>query len=131
MPIAEDGSRVNANFYSKLGPGIYRGSDGQLHRMPPPSRLVQQAARRFADLQSERLASVGQSRQIIATVTAVAAGNAEDGNATVVVTWRGDTYEAAGYFSTYTPAVGHRVKCSLIGDQLIVEDRIIGYPIES
>lgn len=92
------------------------------------SRLLEQAARRFADAQTDRLAELPGARQLIATVTDVIAAGAADGNALVSVTWRGSTLVAAGYPDTYTPATGDRVKCSLVADQLLIDFRIIGHP---
>ena len=95
------------------------------------SRALQQAARRFADGQSDRLAAVPSARLILATVANVIPGNSEDGNATVSVTWRGEDLEVSSYGSTYTPAVGHRVLCALVESQLIIFDRQIGFPVDS
>jgi hypothetical protein len=36
--------------------------------------------------------------------------------------------EAAGYLSSYTPVVGHRVLCELVDNQLIITGRVVGYP---
>lgn len=95
------------------------------------TRALHQAARRFADGQSDRLAAVPTARLILATVANVIPGNSEDGNATVTVTWRGEDIDVSSYGSTYTPAVGHRVLCAYVDSQLIVIDRQIGFPLES
>lgn len=91
------------------------------------SRQVAAAARRFADQQSARQAD-RPTGEFYATVTAVTTGGAADGNALVKVRWRGQEITAAGYLAHYTPAVGHRVKCSMVDQQPIVEGRVIGVP---
>lgn len=116
MPTAEDGSHVPASFYSQLGPGIYRGSDGRLHRT---SRAVAQAARRFIDQQSQKLAEIPAARPFLATVTNVA-GTA------ITVRWRGGLLVATAAGASYTPAVDDRVLCLLIDDQLVILDQLIG-----
>lgn len=81
-------------------------------------RELATAARRFADANSERLADAARTGTVLATVASVGP---------LQVTWRGGTVPAAGYGSTYTPAVGHRVICAITDDdQLIVIDHIIG-----
>jgi len=94
---------------------------------PPLSRQLQAAARRFSDGQSERAARTPTGR-IVATVADVQPGAASDGNALVMVTWRGGYYTANGYASSYTPAIGHRVVCDYIDNQLIVAYRVVGAP---
>lgn len=76
------------------------------------------AVRRFADANSERLADAAKGPVVWATVVSLNP---------LTVTWRGGDVAAAGYGSTYTPAVGHRVVC-LYDDnnQLVVIDHIIG-----
>lgn len=90
-------------------------------------RALAAASRRFADSLSERLADA-TSKQVIATVTTVTPGAAADGNALVAVTWRGTEATVNGYADSYTPAVGHRVVCAYIDNQLLVQHRIVGYP---
>jgi hypothetical protein len=92
------------------------------------SRRLTQAAFRFADRNSERLAALPATRQILATVSTVTPDAAADGNALVTVTWRGGDYECAGYANSYTPVAGDRVLCALVDDQLIVAFRLVGYP---
>lgn len=94
------------------------------------SRALQRAARRDANRQADRLrAAVPNTRLIVATVSNVIPNGAADGTtATVTVTWRGSAVVAAGYSSTYAPGVGHRVRCSLVDDQLFVDYRIVGQP---
>lgn len=89
---------------------------------------MDQAAIRFADHNSSRIANATTTKQVIASITAVAAGAASDGNAKVTVLWRGESVVASGYAAAYTPAVGHRVVCDYIDSQLIVAYRIIGQP---
>lgn len=76
---------------------------------------VSRAARRFADRQSERLAEVAPPPQFVATVTATSP---------LSVSWRGRVLPVAGRNAAYTPAVGHRVKCVLLSDQLLIDYRI-------
>lgn len=93
------------------------------------SRELLSAAVGFADATSDRIADTsGGTARLIATVTAVVAGAASDGNAKVTVTWRGKPLIASGYASSYTPVNGHRVLCDLIDNQLIVAYRVIGKP---
>lgn len=89
---------------------------------------IARAARRNADHQSQRISTAGV-RPVIATVTTAMAGGSHDGTAYLVkVTWRGLEVTAAGYAASYTPAVGHRVVCAFIDNQLIVLCRIVGQP---
>lgn len=93
------------------------------------TRQVARAARRFADRQSARLASVPATRLLKATVSSVTLGAASDGNALVAVSWRGGEYQVADYPDSYTPVVGDRVRCALDGDnELCILHRCIGYP---
>lgn len=86
-------------------------------------------ARRFADQQSTRFASARGSDRVIAIVTTAVPGGSADGSAYLVkVTWHGTEATAAGYAASYTPAVGHRVVCTFIDSQLIVDYRIVGQP---
>lgn len=91
------------------------------------SRRLQQQARQFADQQSDK-SSGGGVRPIVATVSAVSAGGASDGNALVAVRWRDQQVTVAGYAASYTPAVGHRVMCLLVDSQLVIAFRIVGHP---
>ena len=63
-----------------------------------------------------------------ATVAAVTAAGAADGNALVTLTWRGQSVQAA-YLSSYTPVVGHTVAVLYQppGAPLIL-GRIVGTP---
>lgn len=96
--------------------------------MAVPSRELAQAARRFADRNSARLADVAGARLIITTVQTVTVGGASDGNALVTVLWRGQEITTAGYPASYTPTVGDRVLCALVESQLLVVLPIIGQP---
>lgn len=87
-------------------------------------RNVRRAAFRLADQQAARLAELPSLRAVIATVATVTAGASPGGNALVTVIWRGVELTAAGYLASYTPAVGDRVECHLIDNQLIVVDTI-------
>lgn len=92
-------------------------------------RALARAARRVADQNTRKTAAADTGRRVVATVATVDPGAASDGNAVVTVTWRDGTAAAAGYASSYTPAVGHRVMCDLLPDgQLVVAYRIIGQP---
>lgn len=77
------------------------------------------AIRGLADDDSDRIASVPASLQFFATVASTAP---------LMVTWRGANVLAAGKGWGYTPVVGQRVKCSLVRNQLIVENAIDGQP---
>lgn len=96
--------------------------------MTEPSRLLAQATRRFADQQSAKLEDLPNDRHLRATVTTVNPGAGAGGGTTVTVTWRGGEYLVAGYPDSYTPAVGHRVLCVIVGDQLEILHRSIGGP---
>jgi hypothetical protein len=63
-----------------------------------------------------------------ATVAAVSAGGAADGNALVTVTWRGQSTKAA-YLASYTPVVGHVVVVLYQPPGgLLILGRVIGTP---
>lgn len=85
------------------------------------------AARRFADSLSAKQ-SDRPTGAFYSTVLAVTPGGASDGNALITVDWRGGSYLAAGYDAAYTPAVGHRIKCVVIADQIHIDGRVIGQP---
>jgi len=89
------------------------------------SRALGRAARRNADAQSARLAELPAVRQFFATVTTVTPGAGPGGNALVTVTWRAAELTVAAYNAAYTPDVGHRVRCSLVDNQLVIEGRYI------
>ena len=138
MPIAEDGSVVGSNFYSKrpvtrAGYVQVRGQwvalstfrPGGSNNPAPISRQVIRAARRNADQQTARLAEIPSVRMLRATVASVAPGGAGDGNAKVWVTWRGEVLEAT-YGAHYTPVVGHRVLCVIVDNQLEIVQRTVG-----
>lgn len=112
MPVAEDGSTVNAGFYAA----------------PPLSRGLAAAVRTWTDATNKRIASTKGSRQVLATIAAVTAGAASDGNALVLVLWRGSIVQVAGYAASYTPVANHRVVCDLIDNQLMIAYRVIGQP---
>jgi hypothetical protein len=84
--------------------------------------------RRSADAQGDRIAEAIPTTGFLATVTSVAANAATDGNARVQVRWRGGVITASGYASSYTPVVGHRVKCDYIDNQVLIAYRVIGSP---
>lgn len=92
------------------------------------SHEVARAARQLADRQAERLRRATLPERFIATVASVAAGEAQDGNATVSVTYRSTTILAAGWNLAQTFAAGQRVMCSRLADQVFVEFRIGGQP---
>lgn len=95
----------------------------------PLDRDVGAAARRLADHHTRRLRDAGGSGQVVATVAAVTAGAASDGNALVKVTYRGATLTCTGgYNRAYTPVVGHRVVCDWISGQLTIAYSPIGQP---
>lgn len=96
--------------------------------MAPRSHRFMQAARRGADRTHEWIAAAAETPLVVATVSTVTAGGASDGAALVKVTWRGVEVTVAGYPDTYTPAEGHRVRCSFVGPQLFIDFRIIGAP---
>lgn len=63
-----------------------------------------------------------------ATVTAVTAGAAADGNDLVTVNYR-DADQQVAYLSSYTPLVGHTVGLLVGSDgSLLILGRIIGTP---
>lgn len=93
--------------------------------MTEPSRELARAARRFADANTDRLAEIPQDRDFFATVTTVVTGAGPGGNALVKVTWRGVELTVRSYNAAYTPDAGHRVRCSLVDNQLVIEGRYI------
>ena len=93
-----------------------------------PSQQVARAARLVTDQQQARIAAAAGSGAFIATVTAVTAGGAADGNALVTIRYRGSDTSASGYAADYTPAVNDRVVCLPVDAQPIILCRIVGYP---
>lgn len=92
-------------------------------------RSLARAARRLADQQTSRLAEVGTARIFKATVTTVRAGGASDGLALVKVTYRGSEVLVNDYPDSYTPALGHRVRCVLDADsELSILHHCVGAP---
>lgn len=88
--------------------------------------LAHRLADQHADASRE---SARHPQVVIGTVATVTAGKAADGNALVTITIGTGAVTAAGYGPSYTPAAGDRVSCLLTTDnQLIVNDKIIGYP---
>lgn len=87
-------------------------------------------ARRSADANSARLREMAASGdRLILTVSSVTAAGAADGvHATVAVLWRDEPITVSGYNENYTPGVGHRVKCDVVKDQLLIDYRIVGQP---
>ena len=99
--------------------------------MTSPSRLLRQAARRFADANSDRFNDLAPARLVVAEVVTVTAGAAVGGGPETWVRWRGSTVLTAGKNAAYTPVVGHTVRCSLHPDgQLFIDYRIDGQPTE-
>jgi hypothetical protein len=84
----------------------------------------------MADQRDALLAAIPSARLFYADVTAAVAGGAADGiSYLVTVTWRGSALIVADYPDSYTPAVGHRVRCALDGDnQLSILHRGVGSP---
>jgi hypothetical protein len=68
------------------------------------------------------------TQQFWATVQSVTPGAASDGNALVTVSWRGTQLPVNAYAASYTPVVGHRVKCDYIDGQVSIAYRGIGQP---
>lgn len=92
------------------------------------SRQLQQAAHQSADRNTAHARDQG-SWPFATTITTVTPGAAQDGSATVAVTIYDSEVTVAGYPDTYTPAVGHRVRCTYDkGHQLFIDFRIIGAP---
>ena len=85
------------------------------------SRALGRAARRNADAQTARLAEIPAVPQFFATITTVTAGAGPGGNALVKVTWRAAELTVASYNGAYTPVLGHRVKCSIVRSQLVID----------
>jgi len=122
------GSVSQARWNELLVAGWKGRAGDRQEALYPPSRPLQRAVRQMADRNAAALAAIPASRIFIATVAAVTPGGASDGNALVQIRWRDSIVTANAYGSTYTPAVGHRVLCALIDNQLIVTDRLIGAP---
>lgn len=91
------------------------------------SRRLQQQVDRLADQTSDQIKDTREPK-VLATVSAVSAGGARDGNALVSVRWRDQEVTVAGYAASYTPAVNHRVACDVVDNQLLIAYRIVGYP---
>jgi hypothetical protein len=90
------------------------------------TRSLDAAIRKSADAQGDRIADAIPTTGFRATVTSVVPGGAPDGNARVQVRWRGNVITVAGYASSYTPVVGHRVTCDFIDNQVSIAYRSIG-----
>jgi hypothetical protein len=86
------------------------------------------AARRWADRTNGRIALAADTGHRIATVTAVTAGAASDGNALVTVTYHGSPTTVEGYVPSYTPAVSDRVIVAVADSQWIILGAIVGQP---
>lgn len=99
--------------------------------MPPPPLAPAQA--RLLDVLLDRVQQFIARTPLVsrftkATVVSVAAGGAADGNALVVINWRG-TDVAAPYLASYaTPTAGDVVAVVKTGSQLLIAGRIIGTP---
>jgi hypothetical protein len=90
---------------------------------------VNAAARRNTDwIEQTVTAAAASVAPFVATVTAVTAGAARDGTATVTAKWRGKTNVIEGYLNSYTPAIGDRVVCVSVDSQVFILGRIIGCP---
>lgn len=83
------------------------------------------AARRFALQQLERTTPVPEMP--LATVTAVTAAGASDGNALVTVNYLGASLQFP-YVDSYTPVVGHRVALIRMGGTWTIFGRPVGFP---
>lgn len=93
------------------------------------ARDVLRVARLKADRNSRRLKDARDAAgDFYATVASVTGGAASDGLAVVTVTIRGDETTAAGYNLSYTPAVGQRVICTYINNQLNIICAVGGAP---
>lgn len=89
------------------------------------NRVFEAAIRRAADEQGARIDDAIPTVHFFGTVTAVTAGASPGGNARVVVRWRGNTIVVSSYAAAYTPAVGHRVKCALVENQVHIDGRAL------
>lgn len=82
-----------------------------------PSREMERAARRLADQQLDRAAEMPDGRDLIVTVTVASP---------LTVSWDGEDKVAFRRCASYaSPAVGDRVWCRLIHNQLIAVDKLI------
>lgn len=86
------------------------------------SRELQRAVRQSADANSAKIAA-RPTTQFWTTVTTVVPGGGRGGNALVKIEWRGSELEVAAYAASYTPAVGHRVLCDVVSDQISIAYR--------
>lgn len=84
-------------------------------------------AHRFAVQQLERAAAQPTVEMPMATVTAVTAAGAEDGNALVTVDYLGAALQFP-YLDSYTPVVGHRVALIRLGGIWTIFGRPVGFP---
>lgn len=80
------------------------------------SRLLNDAARAFADAGSAQLADIPTVRAVVLSVTSTTGG--------LFLSWRGADVSAKRCAS-FTPTVGDRVLCLVVQDQLVVLDRIV------
>lgn len=83
------------------------------------------ATRRLALQQLDRTTPVPEMP--LATVTAVAAAGAPDGNALVTVNYLGASLQFP-HIDSYTPVVGHRVGLIRMGGTWTIFGRPIGFP---
>lgn len=95
--------------------------------MSAPSRRLALSAQRLARRNKAAIAQLPQPLEI-ATVTAVQAGAASDGNALVTVSAHGTTDVVEGYAASYTPAVSDRVVVAVVDAQWIILCSIVGQP---
>lgn len=83
-----------------------------------------------ADQVRAQIENIPRNRVFKADITTVTAGAAQGGTALVTVTWRGTELTVNDYPDSYTPAIGHRVRCVLDEDnELAILHRCIGQPI--
>ena len=84
-------------------------------------RELARVTRQLADDDTARLDDLPITRSFIGTVANATAGS-------YAVTWRGVDVPVAGKNASYTPVIGHRVKCELVDGQPLIAYRIDGQP---
>lgn len=80
------------------------------------NRLLDQAARAFADQATQQLRDIPSVRAVVLSVTSTTGG--------LFLSWRGATVSAKRCAS-FTPAAGDRVLCLVVQDQIVVIDQIV------
>lgn len=78
------------------------------------ARVVEKAAREWADQQTSALSSLPAGLYVANVAT----------TSPLVVSWRNRQVLAAGKDANYTPTIGDRVRCSVVDDQLFIDYRI-------